>query len=83
MQQQRKEGGKMRSIQLLEFGMRNLKHKNRLLRTAAQISLGIAERYANKIEKKSSRNKRDFSEWKKQRSEEVKKEIWEKISEEK
>lgn len=73
----------MRSIQLLEFGMRNLKNENRLLRTAAKISLGIAEKYANKIEKKSSKNKRDFSEWKKQRSEEVKKEIWEKISEEK
>ena len=51
----------MQIIRLLEFGMRNVKSKNGLLRILGSISISIAENYARRIWKKiSEKEKIDF-----------------------
>ena len=71
----------MQIIRLLEFGMRNVKSKNGLLRILGNISISIAENYARRIERKSDRRQKKSAIWNKEHSERVEKEIWKKISE--
>ncbi|MDO4453039.1 MAG: hypothetical protein Q4B90_00955 [Eubacteriales bacterium] len=71
----------MRIIQLLEFGMRNVENKNRLLRILGKISICIAENYAERIEKKTDRKQKKSAIWNRKHSERVEREIWKKISE--
>lgn len=50
----------MQIIRLLEFGMRNVKSKNGLLRILGSISISIAENYARRIERKSDRRQKNL-----------------------